>query len=286
MQKTNSNIDSSGSYIEQQDSHEYIWSYNFVILFLGVILGVVISRVVKMLSRKKNIKMFSDVDALIFIDNKYKAEICAGGMYSMCLNKGEYLIDFRPKDIEIEHNRMIQKIGDKDTHVIVSDFLNKREIKFKCFIAGSIALSDERDALRSIMAEMYNQWESDNIRISSYTFEDFNRDVIIGGQQKLYDAFIEEDADWVVFIISDGIGEKTLNEYHIAMNSYVKFGHPKILFLAYSESVNDKIVMDIKNEIIMAEQYWNTYYNREHMKSLFYKCVNWDVTLLSKKRKG
>lgn len=169
--------------------------------------------------------------------------------------------------------------------MVILKLTQKREIKFKCFIAGSIALSAERDALRSVLAEMYNQWEADRFRICSYTFEDFNREVVVGGQQILYDKFIEKNADWVVFIISNGIGEKTLNEYRIAMKSFAEHGHPKILFLAHSDASDDQTVSDIKNEIIASEQYWNTCNNIEHMKSIFYKCVNWDVTLLSKTRK-
>ena len=87
-----------------------------------------------------------------------------------------------------------------------------------------MALSVERNALIAVVSKMHNRWEAERFRISSYTFEDFNRDVIPGGQQKLYDTFIENDADWCVFIISNGIGEKTLNEYRVAMNSLHKMG--------------------------------------------------------------
>ena len=270
---------------KKQKLQEHTWMYSMIIFLVGIVLGGGIKRLLLSPIRKKNVKISSDVNVSISIDNIHKKDINAGDVYSTYLSKGEYIIDFKSKDNIGKQKRIIHKIADKNTHVIFSDFLSDREIKFKCFIAGSIALSAERDALRAVMAEMYNQWESDRFRICSYTFEDFNRDVVIGGQQKLYDAFIEEDADWVVFIISDGIGEKTLNEYHIAMNSYTKSGHPKILFLAYADSANDKIVLDIKKEIVRAEQYWNTYNNIEHMKSLFYKCINWDVTLLSKRKK-
>lgn len=270
---------------KKHKSQEQIWEYNLIILLVGIILGGGITRLLLSPFRKKNVKISSDIDVSISIDNIHKKDINAGDVYSTHLSKGEYIIDFKSKGNIGKQKRIIHKIADKNTHVIFSDFLSNREIKFKCFIAGSIALSAERDALRAVMAEMHNQWESDRFRICSYTFEDFNRDVVIGGQQKLYDTFIEEDADWVVFIISDGIGEKTLNEYHIAMNSHAKTGHPKILFLTYADSANDKIVLDIKKEIVRAEQYWNTCNNIEHMKSLFYKCINWDVTLLSKRKK-
>lgn len=39
---------------------------------------------------------------------------------------------------------------------------------------------------------------------------------------EFYLRLMENDADWCVFIISNGIGEKTLNEYRMAMNSLHK----------------------------------------------------------------
>lgn len=245
------------------------------ILFLGIIF------IILMLARKKkNVKLSSDVNARISIDGHHVAEINAGNVYATYLRRGEYLIDFHSEDYG--HNRMVHKISDKGTHVLYSEFLDKREIKFRCFIAGSVLLSAERNALEATVSRLYNKWETEHFRISSHTFEDFNRDVVPGGQQKLYDTFIEEDANWCVFIIADGIGEKTLGEYRVAMNSFHKNGHPRILFLASSESANDEVLVTIKKEIDEAEQYWNTYNNQEHMQSIFKDCVEWDITLLSK----
>ena len=238
--------------------------------------------IVKLCRKKKNIKLSSDVNVSISIDGKPITKIDAGSVFSTHLDKGEYLIDFQSENDT--HNRIIKKIVDKDTHVVFSEFLNKEEIKFKCFIAGSLALSIERNALIATVSKMYNRWESERFRITSYTFEDFNRDVVPGGQQMLYDKFIENDADWCIFIISNGIGEKTLNEYKVAMNSLKKYGHPKILFLASTEQTKDETLSIIKKEIMDANQYWNTCNNIEHMQSIFRDCIEWDVTLLSKSK--
>lgn len=247
---------------------------------VGLLLGFTLMLIVKLCRKKKNIKLSSDVNVSISIDGNPITKIDAGSVFSTHLDKGEYIIDFQSENDM--HNRIIQKIVDKDTHVVYSEFLNKEEIKFKCFIAGSLALSTERNALIATVSKMYNRWESERFRITSYTFEDFNRDVVPGGQQMLYDKFIENDADWCVFIISNGIGEKTLNEYKVAMNSLKKYGHPKILFLASTEPTKDEALSIIKKEIIDANQYWNTCNNLEHMQSIFRDCIEWDVTLLSK----
>lgn len=259
-----------------------IWVNRCLSAFGGLLLGIILVLIIKFCRKKRNIKLSSDVNVSVSIDGKPIAKIDAGNVFSTHLEKGEYLIDFKANDDK--HNRIIQKIIDNNTHVIFSKFINKKEIKFKCFIAGSLALSVERNALIAVVSKMHNRWEAERFRISSYTFEDFNRDVIPGGQQKLYDTFIENDADWCVFIISNGIGEKTLNEYRVAMNSLHKNGHPKILFLASSETTKDETLSAIKKEIIDTNQYWNSCNNIEHMQSIFRDCIEWDVTLLSKSK--
>lgn len=264
------------------DWEAWIWANRCISALGGLLLGIILVLIIKFCRKKRNIKLSSDVNVSVSIDGKPIAKIDAGNVFSTHLEKGEYLIDFKANDDK--HNRIIQKIIDKDTHVVFSEFLNKEEIKFKCFIAGSLALSVERNALIAVVSKMHNRWEAERFRISSYTFEDFNRDVIPGGQQKLYDTFIENDADWCVFIISNGIGEKTLNEYRVAMNSLHKNGHPKILFLASSETTKDETLSAIKKEIIDANQYWNSCNNIEHMQSIFRDCIEWDVTLLSKSK--
>ena len=259
-----------------------IWVNRCLSALGGLLLGIILVLIIKFCRKKRNIKLSSDVNVSVSIDGKPIAKIDAGNVFSTHLEKGEYLIDFKANDDK--HNRIIQKIIDNNTHVIFSEFINKQEIKFKCFIAGSLELSVERNALIAVVSKMHNRWEAERFRISSYTFEDFNRDVIPGGQQKLYDTFIENDADWCVFIISNGIGEKTLNEYRVAMNSLHKNGHPKILFLASSETKKDETLSAIKKEIIDANQYWNSCNNIEHMQSIFRDCIEWDVTLLSKSK--
>lgn len=260
------------------------WVVGIISGVVGFIIGIVLMIALRRHKKSNNVKLSSDVDVSITVDNTPLVSIGAREVYSTHLNKGEYIIDFTTNEKQKRHNRVIQNIEGKGPYVIFSKFgAIEVERKFKCFIAGSIALTPERDALRAVIAELHNQWEAEKFQINSYTFEDFSRDVVIGGQQKLYDTFIAEDADWVVFIIADGIGDKTLNEYRVAMDSYIQYGHPKILFLAHSDSTNDPVVKNIKREIIQSEQYWNSCNNVEQMKALFYKCLNWDITLLSKR---
>lgn len=232
--------------------------------------------------KKKNIKLSSDINVSISIDGNPIAKISAGSVFSTHLDKGEYLIDFQSENDA--HNRIIQKIVDNDTHVVFSEFLNKEEIKFKCFIAGSLALSTERNALIATVSKMYNRWESERFRITSYTFEDFNRESFQGDRKNSMTNLLKTKQIGVCLFISNGIGEKTLNEYKVAMNSLKKYGHPKILFLVSKEPTKDETISVIKKEIMDANQYWNTCNNLEHMQSIFRDCLEWDVTLLSKSK--
>lgn len=256
----------------------------FTLALASIIFVILIAWVLtRLCRRKKNIKLSSDIDTTISIDSRHIATIKAGEVHSLHLSKGEYLVEFRAKERANDYNRTILNVTDSNSRVLLSEFNNKREVKFRCFIAGSIKLSSQRDALRSTLAQMYNKWEESNIRISSHTFEDFSRDVVPEGQQKLYNEFILNDAKWVVIIADENVGAETLKEYRIAMDSCIKNGHPKILFLANNQTQTNGILSDIKQEIVKTEQYWNTYNNNEHMKFILYQCIDWDINLLSKK---
>lgn len=256
----------------------------FTLALAAIIFLILIAWVLtRLCRRKKNIKLSSDIDTTISIDSRHIATIKAGEVHSLHLSKGEYLVEFRAKERANDYNRTVLNVTDSNSRVLLSEFNNKREVKFRCFIAGSIKLSSQRDALRSTLAQMYNKWEESNIRISSHTFEDFSRDVVPEGQQKLYNEFILNDAKWVVIIADENVGAETLKEYRIAMDSCIKNGHPKILFLANNQTQTNGILSDIKQEIVKTEQYWNTYNNNEHMKFILYQCIDWDINLLSKK---
>ncbi len=147
----------------------------------------------------------------------------------------------------------------------------------KCFIAGSKALQNERDALRAIISIMHNRWKNKKISILSYTYEDFDQSFVIGGRQKEYNQFIEKDADWVLIIINGKIGGITLEEYQVAMNAFMKNGKPKIIALAKQDAIDNSETIMIKEEINSAHQYWTEYKDIEHLKSQFNKILNNDL---------
>lgn len=87
--------------------------------------------------------------------------------------------------------------------------------KVHVFVAGSITLKKERDAIRALFMSINNAVQE---RMSYYvmSFDDFGT----YGQQKDYDEFIEK-ADYVIFIIDQemGTGKHTVAEYDCARNA-------------------------------------------------------------------
>lgn len=115
--------------------------------------------------------------------------------------------------------------------------LFSKRTEIKIFIAGSTRLVAERDALRSTISKMYNQHKSDNLVVEAYEFDDFTREYVEGGQQKLYDDFIRNEADWVVFITDGTIGDKTIWELENAIKVHKETGHPKILMYSIPQNI-------------------------------------------------
>lgn len=108
-----------------------------------------------------------------------------------------------------------------------------------CFIAGSTRLVNERNATRAVLSILYNKWEHYNLVISSYTFEDFSNSYTVGGQQMHYDEFIEKKANCAIFIVENGVGEKTLEEYKLAIQTFKNnLQRPKIF--VYANQLNQE----------------------------------------------
>lgn len=140
---------------------------------------------------------------------------------------------------------------------------------YKCFIAGSTMLQTERDAIRAVIAEIHNRWSSKNIYITSYTFEDFDNNVHVGGLQNQYDQFISQYADCIIFIIDGEIGSKTLHEFEIALNAYKARRRPSIY--VYNSAIGKKHPQSeaFTNKVVHEGHYWRPYSNIADLKLKF-----------------
>lgn len=252
--------------------------YLILSFLIGCGLMYLLLRVKK--SRKANLKLSSDIASKISIDGDLQKEIESREVYTTHLEKGEYLIDFEDKKDENRHKTFNHEVTSKDCKLVFANFLEESSQNgktIKCFIAGSKTLQQERDALRAVTCVMYNKWDSKNFRILSYTFEDFKKEHTLVPPQELYNKFIEEEADWALFIIDGEIGGITVNEYRVAMDSFKRNGRPKILALAKVGSENNEKVSEIRDEINKEHQYWTDYTDIVSLKYIFESTLNWDL---------
>lgn len=246
--------------------------------FVGSGLMFLLLRVRK--SRKGKIKLSSDIASKILIDGDLQKEIEPREIYTTHLENGEYLIDFEDRQDENRHKTFNHEVTAKDCKLLFANFLeesSKNGKSIKCFIAGSKTLQQERDALRAVTCVMYNKWDSKFFRILSYTFEDFKKEHTLVPPQELYNKFIEEEADWALFIIDGEVGGITVNEYRVAMDSFKKNGKPKILALAKVGSEDNEKVAEIRDEINKEHQYWTDYTDIVSLKYIFESTLNWDL---------
>ncbi len=250
------------------------WIYIFVSFFVGCGMAILLKRV----KRKDNIKLSSDISSKISIDGCLHKIIEPREVYSIQLEKGEYIVDFEDKNDENCHKT--HEVNTRDCKSIFARFLDdslQKEKTIKCFIAGSKILQRERDALRAASCIMYNKWTMKKFRILTYTYEDFCREHTIIPPQELYNKFIENETDWAIFVIDGEIGGISEDEYRVAMKSFKSNGFPKILALVKVGSEKSKKVAAIKNEINKEHQYWTEYNDLESMKLIFESTLNWDL---------
>lgn len=140
-----------------------------------------------------------------------------------------------------------------------SEYNDRRS--YRCFIAGSTALQNERDAIRAVIGEIHNRWSSKNIYITSYTFEDFNNNVQVGGLQNQYDRFIAHDADCIIFIVDGEIGDKTLHEFNIALKVYGEKRRPSIYVYNNVNGKSHPQADTFINKVAREGHYWRLYSN-------------------------
>ena len=254
------------------------WLYYILTFFAGGGMMLLLLRIRK--SRGKNIKLSSDIASIVSIDGGSQKVIKSREVYSTHLDKGEYLIDFEDKSNNERHRTFNHTVDSYEGKLVFADFESESSDEgksIKCFIAGSKTLQTERDALRAVTCVMYNKWDSKNFRILSYTFEDFKKEHTLVPPQELYNKFIEEEADWALFIIDGEVGGITANEYRVAMDSFKKNGKPKILALAKVGSENNEKVTEIRDEINKEHQYWTDYTDIVSLKYIFESTLNWDL---------
>lgn len=254
--------------------------YGIIFCILGILLvaGFLYVRHYRHLKKIKNLKISSNIDTTAYIDGEVLVQIKANEVFSTHLPKGEYIIDFRAANNEMPQKRFVHKVkASMDIQTLCANFTVVSPDDYKtinCFIAGSKKLDRERDAILAEMMRMHNGWSKRKYTIFAKTYEDFPGKAHVGGQQKLYNAFIKDEADIVIFILDGQIGEKTREEFNLAMESFSKKNHPQIYVFARMGAESNSGLKEIREDFNKYEQYWIDYTDLRSLKLEFRSQLN------------
>ena len=152
---------------------------------------------------------------------------------------------------------------------------------YNVFIAGSKELASYRAMMREELSKVQNQLD---MNIRSYTFEDFppactGKD---GGQQALYNKFIAEKADVVVFLFTTEAGEITADEFDVAYKALQKNLHRPTLYVymlkegrfSLRRLFPDPTLKSIRQRVSAHnKEYYIEYKNLENLRYLFYSSM-------------
>ena len=237
-------------------------------------------------SRKFRLKLYceteNDFDSTltISIDGEAVKTLKGKGFACIAEEKGDYLITIESDNKEIASEKFTHTFNSQNNGAIKSVTLKRQVVKegditrYMCFIAGSTRLVNQRNAVRAVLSILYNKFEKHNLIISSYTFEDFKNNYTVGGQQMQYDEFIKTRANSAIFIVEDGIGEKTLGEYRLAKATFKESLHRPMIYI-YANNLNstDEYTQAFIEEARKDKCYWREY---SDISTLMYK-VNEDI---------
>lgn len=87
--------------------------------------------------------------------------------------------------------------------------------------------------------------------------------------QKLYNRFIANEADCVVFIVDGHIGAQTLEEFNISFNSYKYRQKPSILVYSKNERKSHPQSDAFINNLNQVKHYWRIYNDITSLKLKF-----------------
>lgn len=182
------------------------------------------------------------------------------------LSENKNIFDFIMKAVEVVE----QNLSYEETQMLMNVTTKElpRQAVHKVFIAGSKSLENQRDAIVASFNRLSNRGP---VRFEVRSFEDFDRSFIFGGRQQEYNSFIENEADSVVFILSDTIGGITRDEFDIAMNKFKETNRPEIYVYNHNPGGTDQVDRDIAEirDIINENcQYWTDYIDLRHLKLL------------------
>ena len=91
------------------------------------------------------------------------------------------------------------------------------------FVSGSKKLKEHRLRLKALVNNLNGEYRMKGYQLALNMFSYLN----LGDNQTDYDDFIENKSDVVIFLVEDGMGEKTKEEFLVASQAQKKKGSPK-----------------------------------------------------------
>jgi hypothetical protein len=108
--------------------------------------------------------------------------------------------------------------------------------KIRIFLASSIGeLKMDRLAVSEMTLELNNTLIDGGIRLQLFMCEHFDTAVAAAGKQNEYNDFIRQPCDLFINLYYRKLGEYTLEEYHLAIETKKRFGLPQVYIFVKDE---------------------------------------------------
>lgn len=240
------------------------------LIILGIIILIVILVLVYISTHKKyHLKIHNrsnKQELSLLVDGKFEANIKPLEVLHIQRKKGEYILTIKTDNIVVDniHYKFDYKHNNKILPIQLKENLDKDLITYRCFIGGSTSIVNERNAARSVLSILYNQYDKYNFYITAHTFEDFKNKHKIEGHQYEYDEFIKNKANCAIFIICNYVGEKTLDEYKVAIETFESTKEERPTIFVYNDISDgiqrqDESVVKFRNFVDSKKAYWRDY---------------------------
>lgn len=233
------------------------------------------------------LKVSSYVPGNVYLDGEFICEIGKKEIVIIPLNQGAYIVSLEEKnnpqsykmigvDIPAGSHSKALVVGFQSSEGTKESVrkTNKNKEEVKCFIAGSKEMMDERNAMRAVASSMYLKWKSFNFLIEVYSFDNFDRTMSETGHQEEYNQFIANEADLVLFIFDNKVGDISLKELDIAIDSYKKNKRPQIIVYVKKDKKYSRVIEDLKKRLAREDVYWVDYICVEHLARNFERDLN------------
>lgn len=152
---------------------------------------------------------------------------------------------------------------------LVKEYANTifhRDVNF--FFAGAKKLQDERDMFTNIISQLQTNKKDSLISIYGYSYQNFDRKIIDGGHEEEYCNFIRTHTDSIIFVLNERIGDYTLLELNVALESFKQSGKPNIYVYSKQTNCSSDLFIEAKQKVVEEKQFWIDYEDNQQLRLL------------------